>query len=163
MKMTLRVTSLALISLVIFLAGGVSAIGVSRLFKDADERSYYAPYLNWAQENGIIKGFDDGTFRPNSAVSRAELITILGRYHQIMHGGSIENINANVGNENRNRNMNRHEQDNANRNGSVKNENKNRNGHEDMDEEENENTNSHHEEDEDDEEHTENHNTNHHS
>ncbi len=41
---------------------------------------WYTPALRWAVEKGIIKGYGDGTVRPNDAMSREEMVTILYRY-----------------------------------------------------------------------------------
>ncbi|MCI6972714.1 MAG: S-layer homology domain-containing protein, partial [Clostridiales bacterium] len=34
----------------------------------------------WGVQNGIIKGYEDDTFRPNQAISRAQMVTMLYRY-----------------------------------------------------------------------------------
>ena len=37
--------------------------------------------IRWAMEEGLIRGYPDGSFRPDQPVTRAELATILHRYH----------------------------------------------------------------------------------
>lgn len=56
-----------------------SGSGAEVPFTDVEEGAWYAPYLRAAYAAGLIGGYDDGTFRPDEAVSRQELITVLGR------------------------------------------------------------------------------------
>ncbi len=43
---------------------------------------YYAP-IKWATEQGIIKGYDDGTFRPNRICSRREIAKMVTEFADI--------------------------------------------------------------------------------
>ncbi|MDE6589362.1 MAG: S-layer homology domain-containing protein, partial [Oscillospiraceae bacterium] len=61
------------------LAGESAASGAVR-FPDISAGSYYAQAVSWAADKGIVKGFPDGTFRPDRAISREQLVTILWRY-----------------------------------------------------------------------------------
>ena len=47
-------------------------------FPDATE-TWYADSLSWGQEKGIVKGYEDGTFRPDVAVNREEMCVMLAR------------------------------------------------------------------------------------
>lgn len=49
-------------------------------FTDVASEKYYADAVAWAAENGIVNGYGDGTFRPNAALTREQLATILYRY-----------------------------------------------------------------------------------
>ena len=50
-------------------------------FTDADTISdEYKTAVAWGVQNGIIKGYEDKTFRPNQAISRAQMATMLYRY-----------------------------------------------------------------------------------
>ena len=49
------------------------------LFKDVGTKSWYTSAISKAKEKGVMKGYDDGTFRPGKAVNRAELCVILDR------------------------------------------------------------------------------------
>ncbi len=51
-------------------------------FGDVDASMYYAPYVAWAAENGIVTGFEDGTFKPDQNVTREQTAAILYRYMQ---------------------------------------------------------------------------------
>ncbi len=62
-------------------------------FADVDENAYYAPYIAWAAENGIVTGFDDGAFKPDEGVTREQTAAILYRYMKyigatVWNGGS---------------------------------------------------------------------------
>ena len=49
-------------------------------FEDAAGDQYYSSYVAWANENGIVKGYDDGTFKPDKAVTREEAMQIFWNY-----------------------------------------------------------------------------------
>lgn len=49
-------------------------------FSDVDSSKYYAPYVKWASENGIVTGTSDKTFSPDSDVSREQMCSIIVRY-----------------------------------------------------------------------------------
>ncbi len=49
-------------------------------FPDTIKNSYYSEYVGWAAELGIIKGYDDGTFRPDNPLTRAEMAVAVSRY-----------------------------------------------------------------------------------
>jgi len=48
-------------------------------FSDVKTNSWYFKYVSTAAEKGIIKGYEDGTFRPNDSITYGELATILVR------------------------------------------------------------------------------------
>ena len=60
------------------MSGAVS--GAASPFTDVDADAYYAPYVAWAAENGIVSGFGDGTFKPGESVTREQTAAILYRY-----------------------------------------------------------------------------------
>ncbi|MDO4541751.1 MAG: S-layer homology domain-containing protein [Bacillota bacterium] len=49
-------------------------------FKDVSAGEWYASYVVWAAENGIVNGYGDGTFKPLALVTRAEMIVMQKRY-----------------------------------------------------------------------------------
>ena len=55
--------------------GGESA---SR-FADVPEDAYYAPYVAWAAETGVVKGTSDTTFSPETICTRGQIVTFLYR------------------------------------------------------------------------------------
>ena len=51
-------------------------------FTDIQSGQWYTDAVNWAAENKIVKGYDDGTYRPNQAITRQELAAIIYRYSE---------------------------------------------------------------------------------
>lgn len=49
------------------------------VFNDVLEGSYYYDAVQWAVEKGITQGAADGTFSPNAACTRAQMVTFLWR------------------------------------------------------------------------------------
>ncbi len=45
-------------------------------FKDVDPNAWYSGAVGFMQQFGILSGYDDGTFRPNYQVTRAEFATM---------------------------------------------------------------------------------------
>lgn len=45
------------------------------------DASSYRDAVNWAATNGITTGYADGTFVPNAACTRANIMTFLYRYY----------------------------------------------------------------------------------
>jgi hypothetical protein len=50
---------------------------LASVFSDVSDSHPYAQAASFLQRRGIIRGFSDGTFRPDASVSRAELVKIL--------------------------------------------------------------------------------------
>lgn len=53
---------------------------VNMRFKDVPETHWAYNAIEELSEMGIINGYEDGTFKPDEAVTRAELATMLDRY-----------------------------------------------------------------------------------
>ena len=49
-------------------------------FTDVPAKAWYAKYVGWAVENGIITGFPDNTFRANVSVTREQMAVMTARY-----------------------------------------------------------------------------------
>ncbi len=63
------------------LVTGASTWAASRAFSDVLPSHKFYESINWAQENGIVTGYTDGTFRPTNAVTRQAVAAILDRYN----------------------------------------------------------------------------------
>ena len=50
-------------------------------FADASNE-WYATAVNWAANVGVVNGYEDGTFQPNTAITREQLAAILMNYAQ---------------------------------------------------------------------------------
>ena len=48
-------------------------------FADVNDE-WYAPAVNWAANVGVVNGYEDNTFRPNTAITREQLAAILMNY-----------------------------------------------------------------------------------
>ena len=49
-------------------------------FADVDDNDWYATAVNWAASVGVVNGYEDGTFKPNTAITREQLAAILMNY-----------------------------------------------------------------------------------
>jgi len=49
-------------------------------FSDVDGDAWFADAVRWAAGKGIVTGYPDGTFRPDSPITREELAAMLHRY-----------------------------------------------------------------------------------
>lgn len=49
-------------------------------FTDVETGAWYSEYISWAESNGIIEGYGDGTFGPNDTLSATQLELVLSRY-----------------------------------------------------------------------------------
>ena len=49
-------------------------------FSDVEEGLWYSDAIEWAAENGIVKGYPSGKFGPDDLVTREQLAAILYRY-----------------------------------------------------------------------------------
>ena len=53
------------------------------VFKDVTLNHWASGYIEAAYKKGIIKGYDDGSYKPDEAITRAEFSTMVSRYLQI--------------------------------------------------------------------------------
>ena len=54
-------------------------------FDDVDTAQYYAPYVKWAAEMGIVNGVGDNKFAPDTNISRQDLVVIINNYAEKMN------------------------------------------------------------------------------
>jgi hypothetical protein len=59
--------------------GDAANAAVNTMFTDVSATHWAAGYINLAVDRGIIKGYPDGTYRPEGNITNAEAITILVR------------------------------------------------------------------------------------
>ena len=52
-------------------------------FSDVEEDAYYAEAVGWASANGIVGGYDNGTFGPGDPITREQMAAILYRFAQV--------------------------------------------------------------------------------
>ena len=77
-------SSLTRAQFVAMLAKMTSGIDVSAAanagFTDVPAEEWYYGYVNWGYENGIVNGMGDGTFAPNSSITREQMAVMLCNY-----------------------------------------------------------------------------------
>ncbi len=65
-------------------AGTPAASGDLSVFSDASSiAGSYRNAVRWAVANDVVNGYKDGTFRPNTVITRAQLAAILARFDKI--------------------------------------------------------------------------------
>lgn len=64
---------------VLWTVGGCLESDGSR-FSDAAPGDWYYPAVSWCQQEGLIAGYEDGTFAPDTPLTREQLASILYRY-----------------------------------------------------------------------------------
>ena len=58
-------------------------------YSDVTKADWYAYAVSYMTENKLITGYPDGTFKPNSPISRAEFAAIASRFDQLKPGLSL--------------------------------------------------------------------------
>ena len=54
-------------------------------FTDVSKNAWYADYIGYLAKYDIIKGYEDGTFRPDAPVTRAEFTAMTVRYYDLFN------------------------------------------------------------------------------
>ncbi len=72
-------TTRGMIAMIIYRIDG-SKEKISSDFIDVGRAKYYYDAIGWAQDNGVVKGYGDGTYGPNDIITREQLVAILWRY-----------------------------------------------------------------------------------
>lgn len=62
------------------MSGVDTSLYTGQAFSDVDTGDYYAPYVQWAADNGIVLGRTATTFDPNAFITREEMAAIMYRY-----------------------------------------------------------------------------------
>ncbi len=64
--------------------GKLAGIDTSRYngtsFNDVISDRWSAPYVKWASDNGIVSGYNDGSFAPAKGITRQEMCSVVKRY-----------------------------------------------------------------------------------
>lgn len=59
----------------------------SNSFTDVEAGTWYYSYITFAKSKGFVKGYSDGSFRPNSPISRGEAVSLLIQVADIIEYG----------------------------------------------------------------------------
>ena len=62
------------------LAGVDTSAYTTATFRDVPQHQYYAPYVAWAVQAGIVNGYSNGTFGPDDPVTREQLAVCIIRF-----------------------------------------------------------------------------------
>ncbi len=68
----------------------MAASGIS--FSDVASDAWYAPYVTWAAQNGIVMGSGD-KFSPDSKITREDMAVIIDRYVEKLASRQLEKVN----------------------------------------------------------------------
>ena len=83
-------TRAAMATVLYRMAGSPQATG-SNPFTDVKEGTWYTEAVNWAYENGIVKGVTEELFAPNRAITRQEAATMIYRFSGAYLGADVSN------------------------------------------------------------------------
>ena len=78
MYMNKAITRAEVVALMDIFLDDISDSSIS--FSDVKWSTNFRSSIMKAASNGLINGYPDGTYRPNNAITRAEMAVILGRY-----------------------------------------------------------------------------------
>lgn len=73
-----RLASVLAVAVTALLIGATAATAVHR-YSDVPHDHTHAAGITWADGQGLVRGYPDGTFRPERAVTRGQLATVLER------------------------------------------------------------------------------------
>lgn len=72
--------SRGMIATILWRTAGSPAVDYLMAFDDADAAAYYGEAVRWAAGEGVVDGYGDGRFGPDTPITREELATMLYRY-----------------------------------------------------------------------------------
>ncbi len=70
----------AMVATVLYRMAGEPKVTTKTTFKDVASGMWYSNAVVWAEANGIVKGYEDDTFRPDLEITRQEMAVMLARY-----------------------------------------------------------------------------------
>ncbi|OUS70634.1 hypothetical protein B1748_28225 [Paenibacillus sp. MY03] len=71
---------------------GIEGVASVNAFQDVSSDAYYAPYIAYADEHGIVNGIGAGEFAPDRQITREEMAIMIARF---MHHAKIESPSTN--------------------------------------------------------------------
>ena len=75
----------AMVATVLYRLSG-DKVSATNAFPDVPANEWYGEAVAWAQQKGIVTGFEDGTFRPMEEISRQDMALMLHRYAKTVKG-----------------------------------------------------------------------------
>ena len=80
-----KVTRAMFVTIMGRMYGADASYPASESFTDVQASDWFAPYVGWAADCGVVNGYDDGTFAPNLEITREQMALILIRYCSAAH------------------------------------------------------------------------------
>ena len=65
---------------VLYSLSGAARLDFSAVFSDVRNSDWFAPAVMWAHKSDVVNGYDDGTFRPQTDITRQDMVVLLYRY-----------------------------------------------------------------------------------
>ena len=81
----------AMVATVLHRMAGEPAATSSADYEDVESGMWYSDAVEWASEVGIVRGYEDNTFRPDNKITRQEMAVMLARYAELVCGIEMEN------------------------------------------------------------------------
>lgn len=75
-RLLVKVLTLTAFMIIVFAGGAVAGA----FYTDVTAADPHAQAIEWAAGNSLIEGYPDGTFKPNSPVTRGQIVSMLYRY-----------------------------------------------------------------------------------
>ncbi len=75
----------AMVATVLYRLSG-DKVNATNAFPDVPANEWYGEAVAWAQQKGIVTGFEDGTFRPMEEISRQDMALMLQRPAKTVKG-----------------------------------------------------------------------------
>ncbi|MDO4287292.1 MAG: S-layer homology domain-containing protein [Eubacteriales bacterium] len=72
----------AMVAQIMYAQAGSPAVSGDMPFRDVSSSKWYYNAILWANQNGVVAGMGDGTFAPNSNITREQYAAILYRYEK---------------------------------------------------------------------------------
>lgn len=79
MKLTSKFLSMVVMLVVLLISSSASPVHAARQFKDVKPGHWAFESVIWAYDQGLTKGYPDGTFAPDKPITEAQLVTMLVR------------------------------------------------------------------------------------
>lgn len=74
---------------------GIDSAATAKKFDDVATSQYFAGYVAWASDNGIVTGYGNNSFGPNNTVTREQMALMVFRYAK-NKGYDVSNVNQNT-------------------------------------------------------------------
>lgn len=58
-------------------------------FSDVTDTDWFAPYVKYAAAKGIVRGYEDGTFKPQGSITRAQAAVMVARAQNLDVGSAV--------------------------------------------------------------------------